>query len=165
MHIEPSQMSLGDYCRLHPCFSTQCGYASVLSTHSHAFPETRVDTLVVQHAEPDTFLTAQTVSFQPLSIVCIATLSDFLFNTFSSTLCQQAPLAYPELLWPDAFTTAAGDATCNRISLQAEASAANLLLYLASHCCNVVDKTGCLDAPAQHASSSEAPGPETTRSV
>lgn len=54
--------SLIEFTRLHPHFSTQSGYASVLSTQSHAVDGSMVNTLLVQHIEPDTLLTAQQVS-------------------------------------------------------------------------------------------------------
>ena len=54
--------SLIEFTRLHPHFTTQSGYASVLSTQSHAVGQSVVNTLLVQHTEADTHLTAQQVS-------------------------------------------------------------------------------------------------------
>ena len=54
--------SLIEFTRLHPHFKTQSGYASVLSTQSHAVGGSMVHTLLVQHTEADTHLTAQLVS-------------------------------------------------------------------------------------------------------
>lgn len=54
--------SLTEFTRLHPHFSTHSGYASVLSTQSHAVGGIMVNTLLVQHTEPDTHLDAQQVS-------------------------------------------------------------------------------------------------------
>lgn len=54
--------SLIEFTRLHPHFTTQSGFASVLSTQSHAVGQSLVNTLLVQHTEADTHLTAQQVS-------------------------------------------------------------------------------------------------------
>ena len=145
-------MSLGDYCRLNPHFSTQCGYASVLSTHSHVFPESRVDTLLVQHAEPDSFLTAQTVSSQVMTDVRLAIrVKVSLQHIYSkhNQHCRRSCHKMRLQLLQRSFV-----ASCNAVFLQTDSPVINLLLWLASHCCKAEDRPVCLDASTHHASTS-----------
>lgn len=58
----PSHTSLVEFTRLHPQFTTPSGYASVLSTHSHAVGGSMVNTLLVKHTEPAAHLDVQQVS-------------------------------------------------------------------------------------------------------
>ena len=62
---DSSHISLSDFCRAHPHFSLGSGYASVLSTHSHAMGSSTVSTLLVQHTGPEVHLTAQKVCCHP----------------------------------------------------------------------------------------------------
>ncbi|KAL3158161.1 hypothetical protein ABBQ32_011753 [Trebouxia sp. C0010 RCD-2024] len=58
----PSHTSLVEFTRLHPQFTTPSGYASVLSTHSHAVGGSMVNTLLVKHTEPAAHLDVQQIA-------------------------------------------------------------------------------------------------------
>ena len=59
---DPSHTSLIQFTRTNPHFKTRTGYASVLSTQSHAVGGSMVNTLLVQHTEPEAHLDAQQVT-------------------------------------------------------------------------------------------------------